>query len=250
MPFREEILFGGQLLAEAPAVTVSGEGQLRVSSEGQLGGGLVGEGHCELADISDENMNVTLAAVHAECDSPRSVPLVREAFTGSKARSVLGQLTPTNINKVSADIASLDITEPGHLEELAGIVLRKALEEPCSASSAKMHAQLCSAIMKMLPAYYEVPPHLYTSCAPPLGGAHAPRLPTVRVTVGRRGACVACAKGRELKRAPGWPPAGEQDDGDVQAVPAPQVPGGVRACGPVRRGERRACSPRRCAMKL
>ena len=76
------------------------------------------------------------------------------------ARSLLSMLTLTNFEKISADIAMLEITEPGQLQELVGLIFDKTLEEP---HFAKMYTQLCSAIMGKLPAFDgEVPGRMMT----------------------------------------------------------------------------------------
>jgi hypothetical protein len=76
---------------------------------------------------------------------------------GRTARRLLSELTLTNFDKTSADIAALEITEPGQLQDLAGIVFDKSLNEP---HFAKMYARLCSDIKEKLPAFdVEVPPH-------------------------------------------------------------------------------------------
>jgi translation initiation factor 4G len=60
-----------------------------------------------------------------------------------EARSILNKLTLTNFDKLSNDLAHLDISEPDELRGLVSIIFDKALEE---GHFCKMYAELCNCI--------------------------------------------------------------------------------------------------------
>ena len=191
MPFRDEILFGREPeRAEAPAVTVAGEGVVPIEE-------------VELSEISGEIMHAFDADVHAD-----ELTLPHEEFG-----RLLGQLTPTNVDTISADIAG-EITERrrqllegiaeeitaeiiteemisraerkraalerdllrGQLTELAGIVFDKALEAP---TSAKTYAHLCGALSNTLPGFVCEVISAHPVSAPPGGGQPLHHLSTL-----------------------------------------------------------------------
>ena len=60
-----------------------------------------------------------------------------------EARSILNKLTLTNFDKLSNDLAHLDISEPDELRGLVSIIFDKALEEGLFC---KLYAELCNCI--------------------------------------------------------------------------------------------------------
>lgn len=73
------------------------------------------------------------------------------------ARSTLNKLTLTNFDKLSIQIAMLDIKESHELRGLVGIIFDKALEE---GHFCEMYAMLCNAIKDKMPEFQEDDPVL------------------------------------------------------------------------------------------
>ncbi len=72
-----------------------------------------------------------------------------------EARGMLNKLTLTNFEKLSADIAGLDIRGPEDLKGLVGIIFDKSLEE---SHFCNMYAKLCEYIKDRLKEFQDVNP--------------------------------------------------------------------------------------------